>query len=73
MTRLARALLAAVLLTTVLGAPVLYLLPADPTVRAPFVPVVVVVAGVVSYVYVYRGGPDERRVVTGPGPTSGES
>jgi hypothetical protein len=68
MSRLARALLTAVVLMALLGAPVLYLLPADPMVRAPFVPIVVVVAGVASYIYVYRGGPDERRSVTGSGP-----
>jgi hypothetical protein len=68
MSRLARALLAAVALMALLGAPVLYLLPADPMVRAPFVPIVVVVAGVASYIYVYRDGPDERRSVTGSGP-----
>jgi hypothetical protein len=70
---LARALLAAVVLTTLLGAPVLYLLPVDPMVRAPFVPVVVIVAGFVSYVYVYRDGPEERHTVTGPGSTDEKS
>lgn len=72
MNRLARALLAAVVLVSLLGAPVLYLLPADPMVRAPFVPVVVIVAGFVSYLFVYRGGPEKRRSVTGPGPSQDE-
>jgi hypothetical protein len=67
MAGLARALLAAVVLMALLGAPVLYLLPPDPTVQAPFVPIIVVAAGFVAYVYVYRDGPDERRQVTGPG------
>jgi hypothetical protein len=72
MSRLPRALLAAVLLAAVLGTPVLSLLPPDPTARAPFVPVVVVVAGFLSYVFVYRDGPTERRSVTGSGPKPDE-
>ena len=52
---------------TLLGAPLRCLLPPDPTVQAPFVPGIVVVAGFAAYVYVYRDGPDGRRRVTGPG------
>jgi hypothetical protein len=66
MARIARALLVAVMLMAVLGAPIIYLLPADPVIQAPFVPLIVVVAGGVSYVYVYRGGPETRHTVTGP-------
>jgi hypothetical protein len=68
MPRLARALLAAVVLVGLFGAPVLYLLPPDPTVQAPFVPVVVIAAGFTAYVFVYRGGAEGHREVTGTGP-----
>lgn len=68
MSRLTRTLLAAVLFMGLLGAPVLYLLPPDPTVQAPFVPVVLVVAVGAAYVFVYRGGVEDRHEVTGPGP-----
>lgn len=58
MARLALALLATVVLATLPGGPVLYPLPPDATVQAPFVPLVV--AGFVSSCCSYRDGPDER-------------
>lgn len=68
MPRLLKTLLATVVLVGLLGAPVRYLLPPDPAAQAPFVPVILVVAGVTSYVFVYREGVEERREVTGTGP-----
>lgn len=65
MRSVSRALLAAVALMALFGAPVLR--PAAGTVQTPFVLLIVAVAGVAASVRVCRDEPDEPQHVTGRG------